>query len=65
MSQLHPQEIEIIRHLSLGHTAKVVARKMSLSVNTINWHVHNAMKKTEIHTSAGLVAFAIRSGTIQ
>jgi DNA-binding NarL/FixJ family response regulator len=62
---LTKREIEILRYIAQGLTNKRIAEKIYLSVRTVNTHRNNLMQKLDIHDTAGLVRYAIKSGIIE
>jgi len=63
--QLTARQREILQAIAEGHTAKVIAEKMNLSINTVETHRTNIMNRLNIHDLAGLVRYAISKGVIQ
>lgn len=61
---LTKREIEILRLVAHGLSSKEIAEKLFLSVSTINTHRTNLMHKLDIHDTAGLTKYAIRSRLI-
>lgn len=62
LSILSPREIEVLRHIALGRSAKEVARLLFISERTVNNHRTNLMKKIGIHDRVKLARYAIREG---
>lgn len=61
---LSEREKEIIIQIANGLSNREIAKKLNLSVNTIDSHRTNIMNKLDIHNVAGLVKFAIKTGLI-
>ncbi len=59
-----PREIEIIGLLSQGFTCPQIAKKIFLSVHTINTHRKKLLEKSESKNTAELVAKAISGGLV-
>jgi predicted ATPase/DNA-binding CsgD family transcriptional regulator len=55
---LHPREVEIIRLISQGLTDREVARKLSLSLETIKWYNKRAYAKLGVSNRTEAVAIA-------
>jgi len=55
---------EVLQLLSEGNRTKEIARKLGLSVKTIEMHRTQLMSSLNIHDIAGLVRYAIRVGLI-
>lgn len=62
--RLTSRELEILSLIAEGRTSKEIARLLSVSVNTIETHRLNLMKKLEVHDRSQLVRYAIREGLI-
>lgn len=56
---LSEREKEIVKYVALGLSNKEIADKLFISVHTVATHRRNIATKLDIHTSAGLVVFAI------
>jgi DNA-binding NarL/FixJ family response regulator len=61
---LTSRQREILQLIAEGHTTKDVARRLNLSVKTIESHRAKIMERLGIHDLAGLVRYAIRSGLV-
>jgi len=59
---LSPREREILQLVAEGHTGRVIAEKLGLKPKTVENHRANIMDKLGIHTTAGLVRYALRTG---
>ncbi len=59
---LTSREREVLQLISEGHSAREIARRLHLSVKTIETHRRQMMEKLEIHSVADLTKFAIREG---
>src|SRR2546426_6227827 len=62
---LSPREREVLQLVAEGKTTKKVAAILGISVKTAGSHRTRLMAKLDIHETAGLVRYAIRSGLIQ
>jgi DNA-binding NarL/FixJ family response regulator len=62
---LTPRQREILQLIAEGNTTKDIAKKLGLSVNTVEVHRANLMDRLGIHDVAGLVRYAISEGMIQ
>ncbi len=62
---LTKRETEILCCIAQGLTNREIARKLFLSPSTVNTHRMNLMKKLNIHDTAGLVRYAIKSGLVK
>jgi DNA-binding NarL/FixJ family response regulator len=61
---LSPRQIEVLRMIAEGDNTKTIARKLEISVKTVESHRAQLMNKLEIHDVAGLVRYAIRFGLV-
>lgn len=61
---LSDREVEVLHGLSLGKTVSQVARQLSISTNTVKFHLSRIYKKLEVPSQAGAVAKGIRNGII-
>ena len=64
LEQLTPRQREILQLIAEGHSTKDIARKLDLSVKTVETHRTQLMDRLDIHDVAGLVRFAIRTGVV-
>ncbi len=62
---LTPRQREILQLIAEGCTTKDIARKLGLSMNTVEVHRANLMDRLNIHDIAGLVRYAISTGMVQ
>ncbi len=59
---LSPREREILQLIAEGHTGREIAGRLGLKPKTVDNHRANIMDKLGIHTTAGLVRYALRAG---
>jgi DNA-binding NarL/FixJ family response regulator len=59
---LSPREREILQLIAEGHTGRIIAERLGLKPKTVDNHRANIMDKLGIHTTAGLVRYALRAG---
>ena len=62
---LSPREREVLQLVAEGKTTKEVAAALGISFKTAETHRAHIMTKLDIHETAGLVRYAIRSRLIQ
>ena len=66
ITQLEPQltnrEVQILKLIADGLTNKQVAKKLKLSVKTVDAHRANIRTMLRIHDFASLIKYAIRTG---
>lgn len=61
---LTAREKELLTLIAEGKTNREISCLLNISVNTVQVHRHNLMKKLDIHNSTGIVRYAIRKGLI-
>ncbi len=59
MAVLSDREKDIIRRVAQGKVNKEIADELCISIHTVATHRRNISNKLEIHTTAGLIIFAI------
>lgn len=59
-SALSGREKELLKLLVEGHSYKIVADKLFISVGTVQSHIKNIYSKLQVNSKAGAVAKAIR-----
>jgi two-component system response regulator NreC len=65
MAELSSRERGILQLLAEGLNNKEIAKRLSLSLNTIHVHRNNIMKKLNIHRQADLIRYALKEGMVQ
>jgi DNA-binding NarL/FixJ family response regulator len=60
--RLTARETEILTAVSGGATNKEIAAALSISTNTVNFHMKNILSKLRLRNRAQAVAYAVRSG---
>ncbi len=61
---LTPRQREILQLIAESSSTKEIARKLELSVKTVETHRAQLMKRLDIHDVAGLVRYAIQIGLV-
>lgn len=61
---LTPRQREVLQLIAEGQSTKEIARRLDLSIKTVETHRTQLMKQLDIHEIAGLVRFAIRTGLV-
>ncbi len=61
-STLSPRELEVLRNIACGLSAKEVASVLHISERTVNNHRTNLMNKLDIHDRVALARYALREG---
>jgi DNA-binding NarL/FixJ family response regulator len=59
------RESEILRLIASGLTNKQIANKLFISIKTVDTHRTNIMQKLDVHTTADLVRYAIKTGLLE
>jgi DNA-binding NarL/FixJ family response regulator len=62
--RLTPREQQVVRLVAEGKATKEIAEDLGISAKTAEFHRARIMEKLNIHTTAGLVRYAIREGMI-
>jgi DNA-binding NarL/FixJ family response regulator len=62
--ELSTRELEVLQLIVHGKSNKEIAVVLGLSVNTISVHRANIMQTLQIHNTAALVVYAIRTGLV-
>jgi len=62
---LTARERQVLQLVGEGHSTKEIAALLGISVKTADTHRTKLMDKLDIHQTAGLVRYAIRSGLIE
>ena len=63
--RLTAREDEILRLVSRGLTNPQIAERLSISVSTVNFHVHNVLDKLGAKTRTEAVTIAAREGLLE
>jgi two-component system nitrate/nitrite response regulator NarL len=65
ISGLTPREEEVLRLIAEGHRNKEIAKRLSVSVRTVETHREHIMRKLDIHSATGLARYAIAKGIVK
>jgi len=63
--ELTPREEEILRLVVQGLTNQEIARRLFISIKTVQAHRANLMKKLGVHDRVELVKYALKKGLLQ
>jgi two-component system response regulator NreC len=63
--QLTGRESEALRHIALGYSNNEIAKKMDISVKTVEAHKANALKKLNMQSRKDIIRYAILQGWMQ
>jgi DNA-binding NarL/FixJ family response regulator len=59
---LTQQEVRLLKYLADGLANKAIAQAMSVSENTVKYHIKNILQKLGVHNRTEAAAYAIRTG---
>jgi DNA-binding NarL/FixJ family response regulator len=62
--RLSARELEILGLLAEGHSYKTAAKALSLSLDTIRFHIRNIYEKLHVHSKSEAVVLALRKGIV-
>ena len=65
LAGLTPREIEVLRLIAAGHTAKEAARQLEIAPKTADNHIQNLYSKIGVATRAGAALYALERGLVQ
>jgi two-component system, NarL family, nitrate/nitrite response regulator NarL len=57
--ELSKREMAVLKELAIGLSNKEIAQSLNISVRTVETHRQNVKNKLNIHTSAGLIKYAL------
>ncbi|QMT33691.1 response regulator transcription factor [Conchiformibius steedae DSM 2580] len=60
LDTLTPREMEILGHLAVGHSNKIIARQLDLAESTIKVHVQNILRKLELNSRVQAAVYAVQ-----
>lgn len=64
LERLAPRQREVLQLVAEGHTTKEIAKKLDISVKTAEAYRGDLMKALDIHDTASLTRYAIRTGLV-
>lgn len=64
-SLISPRELEVVEELAKGSSSKEIAKKLYLSVHTVNTHKKNILSKVNCKNTTHLVSICLAEGIIQ
>lgn len=64
LERLTPRQREILQLIAEGATTKAIAKRLHISVKTVETHRAQLMERLDIHDVAGLVRYAIKIGLV-
>jgi DNA-binding NarL/FixJ family response regulator len=63
-ARITPRESEVLTLIAQAHSTKAIARKLKLSVKTVEKHRSNMMRKLQLRSSAAITLYAVRHNYI-
>lgn len=64
-TNLTDRELEILKLISLEYSGKEIGEELSISLNTVETHRKNLIKKLNVKNTIGIVKFAIKNNLIK
>jgi DNA-binding NarL/FixJ family response regulator len=64
LAVLTERQRQVVQMVAEGHSTKEIARKLEISPKTAEAHRTEAMRRLDVHDTAGLVRYAIRAGLV-
>ena len=64
LEKLTPRQREVLQLVAEGHTTKQIARRLGVSVKTVETYRSQLMDALDLHDIAGLTRYAIRKGLV-
>jgi DNA-binding NarL/FixJ family response regulator len=61
---LGKREQQVLKLIAEGQRSAAIAKRMSITVATVEAHRRNILRKLQLHSAADLTRFAIRQGLI-
>jgi DNA-binding NarL/FixJ family response regulator len=65
LSELTARQREVLKLIAEGHATKEIARRLNISVKTVETHRAQIMDRLNIHDVVGLVRHALRIGLVK
>lgn len=62
--RLSARELDVLKLLAAGHSYKTTARQLSLSIDTVRFHIRNIYDKLHVHSKSEAVVKALRGGLL-
>ena len=64
-SVLTPRERQVVQLITEGHTNKVIAKMLNISLKTVEAHRSTVMRKLNLTSTAALVRYAVRNKIVE
>jgi len=65
LSELTARQGQVLKMIAEGHATKEIARRLDISVKTVETHRAQIMERLDIHDIAGLVRYSLRMGLVK
>lgn len=62
LSELTPREYEILEHLAIGQSNKVIARELGITDGTVKLHVKSVLRKLSVRSRVEAAVIAVELG---
>jgi DNA-binding NarL/FixJ family response regulator len=62
--RLTERELQLLQLVSLGLSNRAIAQRLSISLNTVKYHLKNILQKLDVQNRTEAVAIAIRDGLL-
>lgn len=62
LSELTPRELEILEHLAIGQSNKVIARELGITDGTVKLHVKSVLRKLDVRSRVEAAVIAVELG---
>ena len=64
-TELTARERDVLTLIGEGHTSRIIAEMLFISINTVERHRANIMSKLKLNNKAQLIRYAIRKGLVK
>lgn len=61
---LTPREVEVLKLIAEGYKSREIGDYLSISINTVDKHRANLMRKLDLHSASALTHFALKEGLV-
>jgi DNA-binding NarL/FixJ family response regulator len=65
LSELTARQREVLKMIAEGHATKEIAKRLNISVKTVETHRAQIMERLDIHDVVGLVRYSLRIGLVK
>jgi two-component system response regulator NreC len=64
IGSLTPREVEVLKLIAEGYKSREIGDYLSISINTVDKHRANLMRKLDLHSASALTHFALKEGLV-